>query len=725
MGQEESDPRPAKLDHPQHGPLDALSGAEAARAPLPEIPGHRLLYLLGEGGMAKVYLARDVVLNRPEAIKVLSADLAWDEEARARFLQEARVMATLDHPNVVRIYSVGKSEGRLYLAMEYIAGESLARRIWESKGLEIEDALEIARQCVQAVHAAWRHGIVHRDLKPSNILLDRHGRARVADFGLAKSTKWLEEITLPDACALLCTPHYVSPEQARGDDQLDFRSDIYSLGIVLFEMLTGERPHRGKNPMAVLLKNVNDPLPDLRARRPEVPENVAALVEWMTRKDPGRRPGSYEQLGQRLDELLRQLRGEIVGEREEGRDDFRSPLVAEEPTAAAPESIFVGREPELAQLERFLHSALEGGGRVAMVTGEAGTGKTALLDEFASRAGGAVAELIVASGTCVGVGETGDPYGPFRQILGLLTGDLSSARESGRRTRHDLDRLKRAFPRAARTLTESCPDLLAALVDADELVRRARHSAPRGTAWVERLQTTTERLASRPEILAQQPAIIDQYGRLLAALAADQPLLLSIDDLHRADPSTLALLHALGRRLDGHRVLLTGAYRGSEADRARVGESLSLAGIVDELESVHGKLRVPLDGAGDRSFVDALIDREPNALGEAFRAALYERTGGHPLFTIELLRALQDRGDLERDAQGRWIVAETLGWDLLPERVEAVIRGRLRKLSPRLRRLLQIASVEGESFTGEVLAHATGTDPRDLVPVLGEELVSK
>ncbi|UCF69395.1 MAG: protein kinase [Acidobacteriota bacterium] len=672
--------------------------------------------------MAKVYLARDSVLGRQVAIKVLSPELAWDEDARARFLREARVMATLEHPHIVRVYAIGTTDGQPYLAMEYVAGESLARRIWSSERLEINESLRIVRECVQALSTAWDHGIVHRDLKPSNILLDASGHARVADFGLAKSTKWLEEITLPDAGVLLCTPHYVSPEQARGDEVIDFRSDIYSLGIVLFELLTGERPFRGKSPMAVLLKNVNDPLPDIRTWRPELPENVAALVEWMTRKHRERRPNSYEELEQRLEYLGSQssvAARELLVE----PPSLPSLLGAEQPVEETPREVFVGREAELEQLEQLLAASVDGRGQAAFVLGEAGTGKTALLHQFALRASEVERALIIASASCTGTAQIGDAYGPFRQILAQLTGDLTSSCEDLPLRREHLIRLWRTVPAAARALTVRCPDLLATFVDAEALARRAKRHAPSGTDWLERLDSAVERLAARGfAVPAPQVAVFDQYGRFLSALAESSPLLVVIDDLHRADPSSLALLAALARQAQGSRILIIGAYRGSEAALEPSGTSPSLELVVDELASLTGENQIRLDEAGDRRFVDALVDRSPNALGEDFRQRLFERTNGHPLFTIELLQALQARGYLRPGAHGRWVTGKTVDWDLEPERVGALIRGRLGRLPPRLRELLLIASVEGESFTGEVLARVAGVPPGEIVRMLSEEL---
>jgi len=272
----------------------------APMSEFPAVPGYRLVSLLGEGGMGRVYLAEDLTLGRRTAIKFVSERMSADPDARARFLREARTMATVEHPHVVRVYSFGEAAGGAYLVMEYVAGESLSERLKRTKRLDATEAIKLTRQVAEALDAAWEQHLVHRDIKPSNILLDTKGQVRVADFGLAKplGVRTTDE-SLTQAGSILGTPHYVSPEQARGRS-VDIRSDIYSLGIVLYEMLAGERPFEGKTPFDVVAQHLHEPLPSLDARRPDLPAGVVALVNWMTEKDPERRPQSYAALRERL-----------------------------------------------------------------------------------------------------------------------------------------------------------------------------------------------------------------------------------------------------------------------------------------------------------------------------------------------------------------------------------------------------------------------------------------
>jgi serine/threonine protein kinase len=262
-----------------------------------------MMRLLGKGGMGSVYLAEDHALKRQVAIKIISEKLAQDHLGRNRFVREARAMATLDHPNVVHFHSFEEFSGQPYIVMEYVDGETLAERIKREGALPLNESLRILQETVHALNAAWEKQVIHRDVKPSNILLDKKGGAHVADFGLAKPIHIDGDFTLTQSGSIIGSPHYISPEQAQGHTA-DFRSDIYALGIVLYEMLVGERPFEDTTPLAIVLKHLNAPMPSPRLKRPNIPESVVRLLQWMTRKDPAKRPASYAQLLERIDSLL-------------------------------------------------------------------------------------------------------------------------------------------------------------------------------------------------------------------------------------------------------------------------------------------------------------------------------------------------------------------------------------------------------------------------------------
>lgn len=269
----------------------------------PTLPGYLILTPLGEGGMGKVYLAEDKALGRKVAIKLISERFVSTVESGARFRREAHIMATVEHPNIVRIYSLGEIENKIFLVMEYVEGEVLSTRIERQGKLLWREALSITRQVAVALEAAWEKQIVHRDVKPSNILLDKHNQVRVADFGLARPIQINGGDTLTNEGSILGTPHYVSPEQAFGKS-IDFRTDIYSLGIVLYEMLAGQKPFKGDSPVAIVDQQVHSSLPSLHSIREDLPDSLIELVNWMTEKDATKRPHSYQELLQAIDKIF-------------------------------------------------------------------------------------------------------------------------------------------------------------------------------------------------------------------------------------------------------------------------------------------------------------------------------------------------------------------------------------------------------------------------------------
>jgi serine/threonine protein kinase len=261
---------------------------------------YRLESKLGSGGMSTVYLALDEVLDRPVAVKLLHREISEEADQLERFRREARAAARLSHPNLVGVIDAGEDDGRPYIVFEYIEGRTLKRRIQEEGGLPVDEAVAYAIEIGRGLTAAHARKLVHRDVKPQNVLIDPAGRAKVTDFGIARS---LEQKGMTATGRVLGTTDYVSPEQAMGED-VDERSDVYSLGVVLYEMLTGDVPFQAETQVGVAMKHVNEPMPDVQAKRPEVSAAVASVVDRATTKDQRDRYGSVAQMVRDLEQTL-------------------------------------------------------------------------------------------------------------------------------------------------------------------------------------------------------------------------------------------------------------------------------------------------------------------------------------------------------------------------------------------------------------------------------------
>jgi serine/threonine protein kinase len=245
---------------------------------------------IGRGGMGVVYRARDERLQRRVAIKVLPPELAFQQDIRERFTREAQTAARLSHPHIVPIHSVGEGRGLVYFVMGYVEGESVAARIRRRGQLPVEEARRIMKETADALSAAHSLSVIHRDIKPDNILLEgTRGRVMVTDFGIAKALSSTSGATLTGIGVAIGTPAFMSPEQAAGERDIDGRSDLYSLGIVTYQMLTGELPFNAPSVAGILMKQITEAAPDLRRKRPDIPEDLALAVARCLEKDPQNR----------------------------------------------------------------------------------------------------------------------------------------------------------------------------------------------------------------------------------------------------------------------------------------------------------------------------------------------------------------------------------------------------------------------------------------------------
>lgn len=398
------------------------------------------------------------------------------------------------------------------------------------------------------------------------------------------------------------------------------------------------------------------------------------------------------------------------------------PFLSAAPPHPSPAVPFVAREQELAELAAALATARSGAGQILFVIGEAGRGKTMLVQEFARQAQAADAELLVVSGYSNAHTGSGDPYLPFCEALTMLCGDVEAKWAGGLITAEHARRVWDAMPLTLPALVEHAPDLIGNFVTSKGLRERATTFAAPDATWFNRLGALANAEAGAK---VDQQHIFAQYSAALSAIASQRPLVLILEDLHWVDSASSGLLFHLSREASHSRMLIVGTYRPDEVAVSRGEIAHPLADILSELKRWHGDIWLDLGElapAEGRRFVEAYLDTQPNRLGPGFREALFERTGGHALFTVELLREMQERGDVRQDAQGQWIEGPAINWNMLPARVEGAIEKRIQRLEKELQGILTIASVEGETFTAEVVARVQQLNERGLVQRLSQEL---
>ena len=253
---------------------------------------YKILEMIGGGGMANVYLAHDMILDRDVAVKMLRLDFANDDEFIRRFHREAQSATSLAHPNIVSIYDVGEEDSIYYIVMEYVFGQTLKQYIQQHSPLQVDRVQDIMKQLTSAISHAHQNHIIHRDIKPQNILIDPNGNVKITDFGIAMA---MSATSITQTNSVLGSVHYLSPEQARGG-MANRKSDIYSLGIVMFELLTGRLPFSGESAVSIALKHLQSETPSVRRWNPNIPQSIENIVLKATAKDPFHRYNSVEEM---------------------------------------------------------------------------------------------------------------------------------------------------------------------------------------------------------------------------------------------------------------------------------------------------------------------------------------------------------------------------------------------------------------------------------------------
>ncbi|KPK08140.1 MAG: hypothetical protein AMJ56_12105 [Anaerolineae bacterium SG8_19] len=612
---------------------------------------------LGQGGMGAVYQATDTLLERPVAVKVLSKTDP-DGEFRSRLLAEARSVAKLNHPNIVAVYDAGETNGVPFIVMELVLGQTLR----ELDQLSMDEILQLVQDICTALDHAHQQGVIHRDLKPENVIITASQSVKLADFGLAYD---IGRSRLTQEGALVGTIAYLAPELILGRPA-NPQSDLYALGVMLYELAAGRPPFEGNNPAVLLTNHLHAPVVPPSASNANITPVLDALIVQLLDKDPTRRPASAAEVSLRLDQIAESSLA----------DDA---LTAEAPAASLLDRIargrLVGREEELAEATQLWLRALSGQAGLLLISGEPGIGKTRLAQAIIAQAriGGAT----VLSGGCYEF-EATTPYLPLAEALR----DWVHGRD-GQTLRLELGST------------------------APELARLA----PEIEAKLGPLPPSTP---LSPE--EQRVRLFDNIAQFLDNLSGEQGLLLFLDDLHWADQGTLTLLSYLMRRLHQSRLLIVAAYREVELDRHH---PLADALVQWNRQRLANRLQLARFTISETNALIATLFGQERVSDE-FAGAIHRETEGNPFFIEEVMKALVDQGQIYW-AGDHW-ERDELEDLAIPQSIREAIGRRLNHLSQSCIDVLHTAAVIGKDFPYILLAAVSGEDEDQILDALDEAI---
>ena len=618
---------------------------------------YRLEGELGRGGMGTVYRATDLELQREVAVKVLSAT-GQSSDARERLVREARAAAALNHPHIVTVHDVGESDGFPFLVMEFVSGPRLS----EARPTDLPRVVDIAVQICAALEHAHSNSIVHRDLKPDNVLLSSandSSSVKLADLGLALPAYGAR---ISRAGVIVGTAAYMAPEQALGQT-VDGRTDLYALGVLLYELTTGRLPFTGDDPLTIVSQHVHASVVPPRVLRPDIPRALETVIVRLLAKDPAHRFANATETRAALVESLKQ------------QDDLTTSDTA--PVVAILDALsrgrMVGRAAELAEARELWQRARESRGHAVLLSGEPGAGKTRFAREITIQA--AVDGAAVLWGGCYEY-EAATPYLPF----------VEAFRRWVREEKND-ERLREILGDAATQIAKLAPEIETRLGPFPERQQLAPHE---------------ERLL-----------FFDAVAQVFSNFARRQSLLFYADDLHWADRGTLWLLGHLLRQLRNERVLIVGAYRETELDRTH---PLAKALVDWNRERLTTRIALRRFNQSETSDqLDALLGEHVS--GE-FAVAVHRETEGNPFFVEEVLKALIERGSVTLE-EGRWCRCD-LDELLIPQSVKEAIGNRLDRVSQNCNEVLRVSAILGKVFTFEELAAAAEQSEDTLLDALDE-----
>ena len=596
---------------------------------------------IGKGGMGVVYKAFDPKLARTIALKFLLYDQYENKDAHQRFIQEAKTISALDHPNICTIHDIGESdEGNMYIAMAYYEGETLKARI--NRGpLPVDEAIELTLQIAKGLREAHKKGVVHRDVKPANIFVTGQQLIKVLDFGLAK----VRDIDLTKDEFTMGTATYMSPEQARGLD-VDHRTDIWSLGVILYEMLAGRRPFKANFWEALvymILHEEADPLSKHAKGANTELENIVAKA-----------------LSKRLDERYRNM------------DEFIEALHALKGTpvnhvtikTSAAHRHAVGRNDDLAQLNERALQVVSGAGMIVGIAGDAGMGKTVLIETFLDGIEVGGMPITVAKGQCSERLAGSEAYLPLFDVMEhLLAKDGDGSVNS-----------------IMRKMAPWWYVHVAALSPDD----------PDNQGILEMAQRTSQEQIKR------------ELTSFLKAVSDNRLVVVVIEDLHWADVSSVDMIAYLGARFDAMNLLILTTYRPVEMQLNKH----PFLQIKSELTAKKRCHEIELEYL-DKTAIDEYLSLEypGHTFPEGLASLVHQQTEGSPLFMADLIKDLEQRKIL-KEVDGKWTMMQDID-ELqveLPNSAKAMIELKIDQLDAKSRQLMAVASVQGFEFDSVVVA---------------------
>jgi len=386
-------------------------------------------------------------------------------------------------------------------------------------------------------------------------------------------------------------------------------------------------------------------------------------------------------------------------------------------------TLFVARDNELSMLKRGLDKSYIEKGQVCFITGEAGSGKTTLVNEFIIESQITNNELIVLYGKCDAHTGIGNPYLPFREMFSLLLCEIETKWEAGAITSDHAKRLYDFFPVATDILVTEGKNLIGSFVPKETLIRRIKEYSKGNSKNSDLNISRIESITEEKDIQSiNQNDLFEQFLIIVQSMSKKKPLLLILDDLHWADIGSVNLLSILGQRIKQNRIMVIGAYRSAEVALGRGKKKHPLETVLNELKRIYGNILFELDIVDGKLFIDNLIDAEPNNLSIEFRKTMLQQTKGHPLYTVELIKEMQEKELLVKDKNGYWTESEFLKWDAIPARIEAIIGERLIRLTKELKKVLTLACIMGEEFIAEVVAKQSNIDIKEIIRILSSDL---